>query len=209
MLPLTIKCVRDKSCSSAALRSMSAYWNALGNASSCPYKSEAKVAPAQYRVLLSCHYQLSMRWEMLSLTTTCVPGKSSSSAMLWRLPRRCQIGVRWRMPPLTTNCVRGWGSSRARAPRSAVQGNSGDQRAPKTIVCEQSAVPTDEGGTGQCRSWTGVRSFLITHPALHFHSSWRIVAALVRARWRIPPLTTNCVRGWGSSRARAPRSAVQ
>ena len=68
---------------------------------------------------------------------------------------------------------------------------------------------TDEGGTGQCRSWMGVRSFLITHPALPFHSSWRIVAALVGARWRMPPLTTNRVRGWGRFRARAPRSAVQ
>ena len=36
---------------------------------------------------------------------------------------------------------------------------------------------TDGGGTGVCRSEMGVRSFVITHPALPFHSSCRIVAA--------------------------------
>ena len=85
MLPLTTKCVRGKSSSSAVLRfavGTLPNGNALGNATSGRENvSEARAASAHCCSHCQHVVHMVMRWGLLP-RTQCVRGKSSSSAVL-------------------------------------------------------------------------------------------------------------------------------
>ena len=107
-----------------------------------------------------------MRWNMFSLVTTCVRGKSNSSAMLWWLPRCCQFGSvgicrLWPRIVSKAGIALGLEPRVLRCFNRKLWRPTGAQN-----QCEQSAVPSSSDigkvrtkGTGVCRSGMGVRSF--------------------------------------------------
>ena len=129
MLPLTTVCVRGKNSSSTLLNCCQhiTYWNSLVNATSCHYKSEAKIAPAQF-------LSSAVKAIVNALGNT-LSGHDMCPRQKW-LQRNIVVAAE----TLPDSGALESASRSSPAFCGAITGNSGDQRAPK-IMCEQSAVP--------------------------------------------------------------------